>query len=518
MSDRPKRGFPVVLTADRSLMAGYRILFEGMMLCSGTTAVPASVPRALLAPRVRSASLRALQAPMGIRRVEAALVAGGFDPAEVAVVAPEDLAAAIGPGTRIVGISSGDPLGLGMNSTTMAGLMGGRAYTSAWFRSLVEAVAGLRAERGLKFEVLLGGPGAWQAAAAACEGGFPVRGVDRVVLGYCEDSICELVRGIVRGERGGFAIRCEGPAADSIPPARGATTMGIVEVSRGCGLGCGFCAVGRVPMLHVPRATILADVRVNVGAGVRNISLAGEDLFRYGSRGATDIRPSEVLGLLREIRSIPGVQLIQADHANISSISEFSLEELREAGRLLAGGTGCRFVWLNVGVETAAGELLDSAGGGPKMRPFGPSEWGEAARAQVTRLIEAGFFPLVSLVVGLPGEEARHVRRTIEWVESLRRYRLAVFPMFRAPLNSDDRGFSTSNMTRDHWELFAKCYELNFMWIPPLVDDNQAAAGVGRLRRLLFQAAGRLGMRRWRRILRLRGAQRNLPEAECRPV
>ncbi len=483
-------------------MAGYRVLFEGMMLCSGTTAISPSIARAMLAPPVRSESLRAIQAPMGLRRVEAALAAGGFDPAEVAVVAPENLSAAIGPDTRIVGVSSGDPLGLGMNSTTMAGLMGGEPYTSAWFRALIGTLSGLKEAGGFKFEAVLGGPGAWQVVPESNGAASPIRGIDRAIVGYCEDRICGLFRDIVRGIRGGFAVACEGPAADAIPPARGATTMGIVETSRGCGLGCGFCAVGRAPMLHVPRATILADVGVNVGAGVRNISLAGEDLFRYGSRGAADVRPAEVLGLLRGMRGVPGVRLIQADHANVSSISRFSTDELREVRRLLAGDTGCGFVWLNVGVETAAGELLEAAGGGPKMRPFGAFEWADAARAQVVRLIEAGFFPLVSLVVGLPGEEEGHVRRTIEWVEGLRRHRLAVFPMFRAPIRAGDRGFSAGDMTERHRELFAKCYEINFRWIPQLAADNQAAAGVGRLRRAMLQAAGRFGMLRWRRILR----------------
>ena len=52
-----------------------------------------------------------------------------------------------------------------------------------------------------------------------------------------------------------------------IPPIRGASTMGVVEISRGCGLGCSFCTIARVPMVHLPPETMLADVRTNVAAG-----------------------------------------------------------------------------------------------------------------------------------------------------------------------------------------------------------------------------------------------------------
>ena len=44
-----------------------------------------------------------VRAPLGLRRIEAALIRDGFDPADVAVVRPEDLHRAIGPATRLVG-------------------------------------------------------------------------------------------------------------------------------------------------------------------------------------------------------------------------------------------------------------------------------------------------------------------------------------------------------------------------------------------------------------------------------
>ncbi|HUS81004.1 MAG TPA: radical SAM protein, partial [Armatimonadota bacterium] len=80
------RGRPVVLTADRILMADYDLLFDGMLAASQTTTTPGAVIERLLAPHHRTADGRARVAPMGLRRIEAALAAGGLGPDDVAVV------------------------------------------------------------------------------------------------------------------------------------------------------------------------------------------------------------------------------------------------------------------------------------------------------------------------------------------------------------------------------------------------------------------------------------------------
>ena len=128
------RGYPIVLTADRSLMARYDLLFDGMLAASLTTSTPPSLLAPLLMPAARSVDGRAPFAPLGLRRIEAALLAGGFTPDEVAVVGEADLPRAIGPATRVIGICAGEPAGRGMNSTTMAGIAGGRSWPEALLR------------------------------------------------------------------------------------------------------------------------------------------------------------------------------------------------------------------------------------------------------------------------------------------------------------------------------------------------------------------------------------------------
>jgi radical SAM superfamily enzyme YgiQ (UPF0313 family) len=458
--------------------------------------------RRLLAPPL-PASPRCSRAPLGLRRVEAALVAAGHERADVAVVPPEALARTIGPGTRVVGLSSGDPLGLGMTSTTMAGLMGGEPCTGAWFRELCARVRFLL-ERAPEAAVVMGGPGAWQLAHDPdARAGL---GIDHVVTGYCEGNVAELFHRLAEGDDLPEVIDGEAAAGAGIPGVLGPTVMGAVEVSRGCGLGCHFCSLREVPMAHLPRETILADVRANVKGGVRDVSLVTEDIFRYGADGSRPV-PDALVGLLEAIRSVPGVRLLQTDHANIRSVAEFTDEQLATVRRLLAGSDDeDAFVWLNVGVESASARLLAASGCAPKMGPGAPEDWPEACRCQVRRLIGAGFFPLVSLVVGLPGEQPRDVRQTVEWVEGLRGARAAVFPVLCAPVDGG-RAFGVHDMRADHWRLFRLCYALNFKWIPRLFWVNQRRAGVPLGRRLLVQALGHMQVPWWKGLFLWRSAR-----------
>jgi radical SAM superfamily enzyme YgiQ (UPF0313 family) len=254
-------------------------------------------------------------------------------------------------------------------------------------------------------------------------------------------------------------------------------------------------------MEHLPPERILRDVRTNLRGGVHSLSLITEDLFRYGARGA-EVAPGALIALLERMRRQDEVRLIQSDHANIISIERYGDEDLARVRTLLAGRDDPRdYVWLNLGVETASGHLLAENGGRPKMGAHSPEEWGEVCLAQTRRLADAGYFPLVSIVLGLPGEKPEHVQKTLDWVESLGDMRAAVFPMFHAPIGDEHR-FGVEDMTRLHWRLLRACYRLNFRWTPRLVWNNQSRAGVGLAKRLLLQVMGRGQVLWWKGLFK----------------
>ena len=487
-------GYRVVLTADRSSMAGYRSLFGGMVSASQTTMLPEVVMKGLLAPPVDRDDLRAAWAPLGLRRVEGALLRDGYERDQVAVVRPGDLESAVGSDTRVIGLASGDPLGVGMNSTTMEGLLGGRIYVGAWFRRLARKVNQLK-EQAPSARIVVGGPGAPELAddPEARRG----LGIDYVIAGPCEGNVAELIRAAEEDRPAEAVLHGRDGRAEAIPPVQGGVTAGAVELSRGCGLGCRFCSLRDKPMRHLPEDTIIADARTNLRSGAESISLISEDVFRYGSEGE-EVRPEALLDLLRRLRGELDIDLIQTDHVNVASVAQFGDAQLREFYRLMSGA-GAGQVWVNLGVETASGQLLVRNGGRAKMGGREPDEWGDFCLRQVRRLSGAGIFPLVSLIVGLPGERSGHVRQTRRWVQRLRNEKAAVFPLFYASYEGDgNSGFGVEDMTDEHWRLFKQCYRLNFRWVPGLCRDNQARGGVPLWRRVAVQAAAVCGSLGWR--------------------
>lgn len=465
----------IVLTADRTLTAGHRLLFDAMLAGSQTTLAPPW----LLGPALLPAHAGAF--PLGLRRVEAALRSGGLDVAAVE-------AAALRPGAAVIGVSTGEPLGRGMNSTTMTAVAGGTIWPQDRFRALMWRVARVRGSA----RVVVGGPGAWQLAGDA--EARRLLGIDHVVTGYCEAGIAEDMRAILAGTAPAV-IAGRAPETAAIPPLAGPALCGGVELSRGCGLGCSFCAYAGPPMRHLPAEAILADARTSLAAGQRHLSLLSEDVLRWGGTLGQPA-PAVLLALLRDLRRLDGVGLLQPDHANLATAARWSDAELAELRLLLAGGDG--WVWLNVGVEAADGALLQANGGGPKLGGVPPAEWGTFAARQVERLARAGFLPFASLVLGLPGTTAAQEEAALAWIGALPDLPIAVFPMFLAPLAPP---WNAPPPTRMQWRIMRAAYRRNFRWVPRLYAQQSAAAGAGLPRRLLMQALGRGQVLQWSGLL-----------------
>jgi radical SAM superfamily enzyme YgiQ (UPF0313 family) len=528
--------FPVVLTADRTLMAAYTLLLDGMGAASQTTFTPSPVMKGLIAPRVACDGLRARQAPLGLRRIEAALRQGGWAAEDVAIVPPERLRRAIGPRTRVVGLASGDPLGLGMNSTTMVGVFGGKPYTSTMFLALLKDVRRLVNEHCPAARVVAGGPGMWQLAGEGGEETARKSGlrlgraqsvsieeahfgpgtagaskcgtrIDHVITGYCESNVADLFRRMADGADLPVFLEGSWQRGDEVPRIVGATVMGMVEASRGCGWGCRFCTLAHQPMAHLPVETIASDVETNFGAGVDNISLGSEDIFRYGAAGGARAAPQKLIDLLRTLRELRGLRTLSVDHANVVTVAAFSDAQLAEVHELLAGSAVGHLVWLNLGVETACGELLAANDGAAKIKPYSPDEWGELCLEQVRRLCRQGFFPLVSLVIGLPGETPPQTERTRCWVESLRDERVSVVPVLHTPVGGEGgHRIAAGEVSAKQWEIFERGLDLTFRWMPQLYWRHHGLAGVAPWRRVMMQIFGRFYAPLWKHLVHRRKA------------
>jgi len=303
-------------------------------------------------------------------------------------------------------------------------------------------------------------------------------------------------------------------AVEKIQPINGASMLGIIELSRGCGRGCKFCTMARKKMEHVSPDTILADLETNVANGAGSVVSGSEDFFRYGSVG---VKPDfdKLHGLLVEMKKVKGLSFMQIDHGNVTSVLQLNDEQLTEIRKLLTWESRTDYLWVNMGAESANGRLVAANCPG-KIAPFRAEDWGQMVRQAAERMTRNGFFGVFSIILGLPGETPADVADTLALVKDLAASGAVIFPIFYEPLSPDEisrrQRFTISRMRADHLELYRICYEINFKSVPRLFRDNQRAGGVSWAKRTAMQVLGKGEIFSWRRTFKRMQKQFNNSE------
>jgi radical SAM superfamily enzyme YgiQ (UPF0313 family) len=493
----------VVLVADRTLSADYKILFEGIFATMQTTQVPEIAMRKFVSPPVSTdAQGRAKTVPVGLRRIEAALLKfTDLDRVDIVCTTPEYLPKLLGPWVKIVGISSSDPLGMGMSNTTTTNFWKGELYTSYWTRMMLQQLA--RAKNKYDFKIVAGGAGAWQWVNY--EDTTARETIDVIFEGYFESGGPELFTDLIEGRPTSSHVCQPDTCTDKIQPIKGPSMLGIIELSRGCGRGCKFCTMARKKMSHVAPETIVADLETNVAGGIRSVVSASEDFFRYGS---DTIKPDfeKLINLLDQMRIVKGLSFMQIDHANVTSVLQLTDEQLIEIRKLLHWKQNTDYLWVNMGIESANGQLVAANSPG-KITPFQEDDWEDMICETVEKMGRTGFFSVFSLILGLPGETPEDIERTIKLVRYLGEKQAVIFPIFYEPLLLEQKRFTINDMSMDHLELYRTCYEINFKKVPLLFWDNQRAGGVSWFKRKLMQQLGKTEVSSWRRTFERVGRQ-----------
>lgn len=492
----------ILLVADRTLSANYKILFEGIFATMQTTKVPSAIMRSFVAPPMATdAQGRAKQVPLGLRRLEACLIRhGGLSPDDIVATTPERLASLLGPHVQIVGFSSSDPLGMGMSNTTTTNFWSGELYTRRFSRQLLASL--LEAKHRYGFKVIGGGAGAWQwkqypdETSNAC--------LDYVYEGYFEDRGPKLFSDILNGKPAEQYTYAPKTGADQICPIRGGSLLGIIELSRGCGRGCKFCTIANKKMEHLPHDVILSDLETNVSAGIRSVVSGSEDFFRYGAAG---LKPDfeKLRDLLVQMKQVKGLSFMQIDHANITSLAQLTDEQLAEVRRLLTWEADSRYLWVNMGAESANGHLVAAHCPG-KIAPYRPEDWEDILYQTAQRMTRNNYFGVFSLVLGLPGETPDDVARTRRFVDFLAGQNAVVFPVFYEPYDpaeiASGNRFTLAKIRHDQLELYQACYEINFKKVPLLFWDNQRCGGVSLAKRTAMRLLGKTEIIQWRQAFK----------------
>ncbi|MBI4445009.1 MAG: B12-binding domain-containing radical SAM protein [Acidobacteria bacterium] len=430
-------------------------------------------------------------APAGIRVLERVL-SREFGAENVVVCYPEDLDRFLGPETRVVAVSTHNPLGVTFAAGVYTSIFGSsRQPINAFYtEKLFQHLQGSPYRS--SFRVIVGGSGGWQLTQTKS---MDRLGVDCVVEGRSESAeSLELFHKALRGETLPRQAVVNHPVhPEEIVFPQKPTTFGVVEMTTGCGRRCQFCVPDLNPQISLPKEKILDAVRFNVSSGNDQISLATEDMFIWGQvhTGTPFFFPNReaLLELYSKVVNTPGVRHHVLSHCTMAP-AVVDPELIRRLSEILLPKSPIHFPALSshpqkkalvplIGLETGsvamAKRVMPSKG-----VPFKIEDWPSVVLRGLEILNRNNWFPMLTLMVGNPGETDEDVRATLDLVFEMERRRLFAFlvPSVFTPLEGTrmehDHGVEhTRDLSSLQWQLIMKCWKMNmnrglYSWWGPI--------------------------------------------------
>jgi radical SAM superfamily enzyme YgiQ (UPF0313 family) len=427
----------------------------------------------------RNADGSARYMPAGLRVLEASLLRQ-YPTSDLVCCYPPDLPRFIGPKTRIVAVSTHNPIGVTFAAGVYTSIFGSatQPINSHYAREMFQTLKSSPYRQG--FKVIVGGSGGWQIVQTDA---WEDLGVDCVVEGRSESpDILELFERACAGEDLPRQVDLKHPRSrDEIIFPDKRTTFGVVEMTTGCGRRCQFCVPDLNPQIDLPKDRIMSAVRANVREGNRQISLATEDMFIWGQvHTATPFyfpNREALIDLYRDIVTTPGVEQHVLSHSTIApavvdpvliaKLSDLLLDKSPIHLPTLSTHPRKKALVPLIGLETGsirlAKEIMPS-----KAVPFPISEWPSVIVRGLEILNQNNWFPAMTLIIGSPGEAEEDVKATLDLILEVERRGLFAFfiPSIFTPLHgtrlADKRGVDrTRDLSPLQWQLLMKCWKMN---------------------------------------------------------
>jgi hypothetical protein len=470
--------------------------------------------------------------PAGVRLVETSLKRV-YDADDIVACFPQDLDKFVGPRTRVVAVSTHNPLGVTFAAGVYTSIFGSSKMpiNSHYSRELFDQIKSNQ-YRG-NFKVIVGGSGGWQIIQTDL---YDELGVDCVVEGRSESiDTLDLFAKAISGEDLPKQIDVKHPQErDAILFPDSRTTFGVVEMTTGCGRRCKFCVPDLNPQIDLPKDKIMNAVRANVREGNKQISLATEDMFIWG-QVHTDTpfyfpNREALLNLYGDVVNTPGVEQHVLSHSTIAPAVVDPIL-IRELSRMLLPKSPIHFPYLSshpekkalaplIGLETGsvrmAKKIMPSKG-----VPFAIEHWPSIVLEGLRVLNENNWFPAMTLIVGNPDETDEDIMETLDLVYEMERRGLFAFliPSIFTPLHDTrmemEKGVTqTRQLTPLQWQLMMKCWKMNLRpgqyswWGPTAWRLGSIGMWLYKLRKLngpnftypLFMFSGALSEKRLERM------------------
>ncbi|MGO8791616.1 MAG: B12-binding domain-containing radical SAM protein [Terriglobia bacterium] len=429
--------------------------------------------------------------PAGVRLVEKSLLRE-FRPEDLAVCYPDDLDKFLGPRTRVVGVSTHNPLGVTFAAGVYTSMFGSskEPINSHYAKQMFAKIKANPFRQ--NFKVIVGGSGGWQITQTDS---FEALSVDCVVEGRSESvDAVNLFHKAIRGENLPREVNVPHPMDREgilVPEKR--TTFGVVEMTTGCGRRCQFCVPDLNPQIDVPKDKIMAAVRANVREGNNQISLATEDMFIWGQvrTGTPFFFPNReaLVSLYTDIVDTPGVKSHLLSH---STMAPFVVDPLliKQLSAKLLDKSPVRISLSSHPEKRALSPLIGFETGSVRMAkqimpskgvPFSIEDWPSVILEGLRVANENNWFPVMTLMVGNPGETDEDSRATLDLLYEIERRGLfaILVPSIFTPLHDTrmekKRGVTeTRQLAPLQWQIIMKCWKMDLgptfnAWWAPLV-------------------------------------------------
>lgn len=417
--------------------------------------------------------------PAGVRLVEKSLQRA-YSRDDMVCCFPDDVDKFIGPNTRVVAVSTHNPLGVTFAAGVYTSIFGSSRMpiNSHYARQLFAKVKAN--EYRDNFKVIVGGSGGWQIIQTDL---YDELSIDCVVEGRSESAdTLALFEKAIAGDELPRQIDVKHPVdrdAIMFPDTR--TTFGVVEMTTGCGRRCKFCVPDLNPQIDLPKDRIMDAVRANVREGNTQISLATEDMFIWG-QVHTDTpfyfpNREALVDLYSDVVNTPGVEQHVLSHATITPavVDPILIKQLSD---LLLPKSPIHFPYLSshpekkalaplIGLETGSVRMARKVMAG-KAVPFSIDHWPSVVLEGLRVLNENNWFPAMTLIVGNPDETDEDNMATLDLIYEMERRGLFAFliPSIFTPLHDTrmemERGVTqTKQLTPLQWQIMMKCWKMN---------------------------------------------------------
>ena len=474
-------GKPIVLTAPFTEMIDH----AGYFIQMGMASLPIWLEGVLTRKYPKWKEVRRFQdgsahaAPAGLRVLEKVLQQE-FGEENLVLCYPQDLDQFIGSETKVVAVSTHNPLGVTFAAGVYTSMFGSSKkpinshYASLMFEKINNS------SYWKNFKLIVGGSGGWQIKRT---GSRERLGVDCVVDGRAESADTIALFGkAMEGEELPTEINAHhptDPTAILFPDKP--TTFGVVEMTTGCGRRCQFCMPDLNPHIALPRERMMEAVRANVRNGNDQISLATEDMFIWGQvKTSTPFffpNREVLLDLYSDVANTPGVKHLVLSHSAMAP-AVVDPELIRGLSDLLLPKSPIHLPALSthpqkkaivplIGLETGsvrmAKQVMPSKG-----VPFKIDDWPSVLLRGLEIMNRNNWFPMLTLMVGNPGETDEDVKATLDLMFEMESRNLFGFlvPSVFTPLEGTrmehDRGVSrTQDLSPLQWQLMMQCWRMN---------------------------------------------------------